>query len=364
VKGVKFDLPFNKCYIFASSKSMKLTTHNASASVRPRICVLFPGALGDFICFLPSLHVLARDAEVHLYAHSEFADLVPTGVAMRSLERTEIRKLFAAGVRDHEQAQKFFASYAVIYSWFGSQQTGFVRRLRTASRGAVKVFPFRPADARIHQIDHYLNCLNQSVVLDHRPVIELRYEGVRWRDDFWHKHAFDRRPVLTVAPGSGAREKNWPEPFFLAVADWWRDATGGAVVLLIGPVEEERGGVERLRDRCVVASGLRLSQVAALVAGSDVYLGNDSGISHLAAAVGVRTVVLFGPSDIAQWSPRGSRVTIVSRHIECSPCQSVTMKKCSHRDCLTAFYPSEVVEVLEQLPEVVTLTAKGAGIRV
>ena len=342
---------------------MKLTAHNASASVQRRICVLFPGALGDFICFLPSLQVLVQDAEVHLYACSEFADLVPTGVVVWSLERPEISKLFAADDRDDEPAQKFFASYAVIYSWLGSQQTEFVRRLHTASRGAVNVFPFRPA-ARIHQIDHYLSCLNQSVGLEHRPVIELRHEGVLWRDDFWHKHALNRRPVLTVAPGSGAREKNWPEAFFLAVADWWRDATGGVVVLLLGPVEEERGGVERLRGGCVVASGLRLSQVAALVAGSDVYLGNDSGISHLAAAVGVRTVVLFGPSDIARWGPRGRRVTIVSRHIECSPCQSATMKKCSHHGCLTALDPSEVVKLLAQLPEVVTLTPKGAGITV
>ena len=79
-------------------------------------------------------------------------------------------------------------------------------------------------------------------------------------------------------------------------------------MLPVGPVEEERGGVDRLSRHCVTVSGLRLAQLAALIAGSDLYLGNDSGVSHLAAAVSVRTVALFGPSDIEQWSPRGTRV--------------------------------------------------------
>jgi ADP-heptose:LPS heptosyltransferase len=123
---------------------------------------------------------------------------------------------------------------------------------------------------------------------------------------------------------------------------------GGVVVLLLGPVEEERGGVHELRQHCLVAGGLSLSQAAALLAASDVYLGNDSGITHLAAALGVPTVALFGPSDPRQWAPRGRQVAIVRRAIECSPCSNLTMTSCPHRACLTDLYPEKVIAIIAQ----------------
>lgn len=343
---------------------MKLTVHSRCESIRPRICVLFPGALGDFICFLPTLQILARDAEVDLLTGSEFADLAPAGVAVGSLERPEVSKLFAADVADSELLKEFFGAFAAVYSWLGSQQKQFALRLQSSSRGDVRLFPFRPVNSQTHQIDYYLSCLNHAAVPQREPLIELRHDAIRWCDDFFARHALHRRSVIALGAGSGAREKNWPEEFFLAVAEWWRETTGGAVVLMVGPAEEERGGFERLQSRCVIARGLRLSQAAALLQRCHLYLGNDSGISHLAAAAGVRTVALFGPSVIEQWAPRGNRVTIVSHNIECSPCPDWLMKSCSHRACLTALLPGEVIDVLTHLPEVVTLTRKGVGITV
>jgi ADP-heptose:LPS heptosyltransferase len=105
-----------------------------------------------------------------------------------------------------------------------------------------------------------------------------------------------------------------------------------------------------------------LGQLAALIAASDLYVGNDSGVSHLAAAVRVRTIALFGPSDIEQWAPRGTRVTIVRNPVYCSPCETSAMKNCPHRCCLTALVPDEVIQTLARLPEVLTLTRRQAGI--
>jgi ADP-heptose:LPS heptosyltransferase len=130
----------------------------------------------------------------------------------------------------------------------------------------------------------------------------------------------------------------------------------------VGPVEQERGGIERLSRHCVTISDLHLAQLAALISGSDLYLGNDSGVSHLAGAVGTRTAALFGPSDIEQWAPRGPRVTILRHRVHCAPCKISAMKNCSHRSCLTALPPDEVIERLAQLPEVLTLTRGKVGI--
>jgi ADP-heptose:LPS heptosyltransferase len=170
--------------------------------------------------------------------------------------------------------------------------------------------------------------------------------------------------VLSIAPGSGAREKNWPEEFFIAVADWWREHIGGVAMLIVGPVELARGGIDRLREHCLVASNLRLAQVTALLSRSTIYLGNDSGMSHLAAAVGVPTVALFGPSDPLQWAPRGRRVTVISRRIHCSPCAPLAMKSCQQRVCLSEISPAQVIDAMLEQPEVATLTRGGVGITV
>jgi len=342
---------------------MKTADQDSSQAIRPRVCAIFPGALGDFICFLPALQSLAMVARVDLFARSEFAALVPPGVAVHSLERAAIRMLFVDDESSSDEVGRFFDNYAAVYSWLGNGREPFVQRLHQAAPGRTQIFPFAPRRAQ-HRADYYLGCLNEIAHGDRLPRVEPTCEGAEWCEDFFARHGISRRPILAIAPGSGAREKNWPEVFFLKVAEWWRNEFGGATVAIVGPVEEERGGVERLLHACVAARGLTLVQAAALVRRSCVYLGNDSGLSHLAAATGARAVVLFGPSDPAEWAPRGERVQVLSRRIACSPCAEPVMKACSHRACLTAFDPDEVLGILARLPEVVTLTRFKPGIRV
>jgi ADP-heptose:LPS heptosyltransferase len=340
-----------RCYIFDLSMSMK----SIEPVGRSAICVIFPGALGDFICFLPVLQTLARAARVDLFARSEFAELTPEGVTVRTIETSPITALFRTELAVDEEAQRSFRGYAAVYSWFASGSREFTLRLQALTGDVARVFPFRPARVQGHQADYYLSCLNHADDAA-EPRVTIRPEALRWCEDFWVKYALHRRGVLTIAPGSGAREKNWPAESFQAVSQWWREKTGGAVLLLIGHVEQERGGIEPLRRHCIVASDLSLSQAAALLRRSDVYLGNDSGISHLAAATGVRTVALFGPSDPRQWAPRGKKAIVLWRNLDCSPCCDATMKACPHHACLTEFLPGGIIATLAHLPEVVTLT--------
>lgn len=347
--GMKFELTLLECYSFALVLSMKSLDRTVANAAFCQVCVIFPGALGDFVCFLPALQYISRCAQVDLYAHGEFAEIVPIGVTVRSVESSEISRLFVAGAHQDAELTNYFRDYAAVYSWLGSLQPEFVKQLQAVSNGRAKIFPFRPVGAIMHQADYYLRCVAAQEFSGSEPTILPRADAIAWRENFCARHSLFQRRILVVAPGSGAREKNWPEEFFLVVAEWWRERMSGVVILLLGPVEQERGGVDRLRQHCLVASGLSLSQAVALLDTSDAYLGNDSGITHLAAALGVPTVALFGPSDPRQWAPRGKRVVIVSRAIDCSPCSNVTMKGCPHCACLTELYPDEVIEVITQL---------------
>ncbi|MEK7783617.1 MAG: glycosyltransferase family 9 protein, partial [Candidatus Binatota bacterium] len=81
----------------------------------------------------------------------------------------------------------------------------------------------------------------------------------------------------------------------------------------------------------------------------DLYLGNDSGVTHLASVLGVETVALFGPTDPLQWALRGKRHTVITQNVECSPCLPPVMNSCPHRKCLTMLSPDYVIRRLEKL---------------
>ncbi len=165
----------------------------------PRVCVLFPGALGDFICFLPALHELTKSYAVDLLARSDFAAIAPRDVRVRSLERFEVSQLFIGDGACDQRVSQFFAAYAAVYSWFASQQRVFVEQLEKVSEGRAQIFPFRPDKPCVHQADYYLSCLSSRARNASQPLVDIacRWAAlVRWvlpaRRD-WRRTAADRR---------------------------------------------------------------------------------------------------------------------------------------------------------------------------
>ena len=116
-------------------------------------------------------------------------------------------------------------------------------------------------------------------------------------------------PVLAIHPGAGSRAKRWDIAGFVQVAHWWR-AGGGSVLAVVGPAEAGEppalGGTE-IRDWPLV-------DLAAVLSRAALYVGNDSGVTHLAAAVGARGAALYGPTDPGRWRPISSAfVTLRAR---------------------------------------------------
>jgi ADP-heptose:LPS heptosyltransferase len=104
---------------------------------------------------------------------------------------------------------------------------------------------------------------------------------------------------LAVHPGSGSPGKNWPLDRFAEAAR--RLSPGRPWLLVLGPAEDE----VRPPLGAVVARSWGLRALGATLAHAGLFLGNDSGVSHLAAACGTRTLALFGPTDPSQWAPVG-----------------------------------------------------------
>jgi len=315
-----------------------------SARTGAKALVIFPGALGDFVCFLPALHAVARGRVVDLYARAEYGALVPANIHAQSIERRELGRLFVAGA-DLREAEAFFGKFEIVYSWSGSGDAVFRENFACAAGSRGRLFPFRPAGARTHIIDYYLECVGAPP--GGHPTIALTRESVEWARAWLRANGLEGARLLAIAPGSGAQEKNWPRDDYREVIQYWRRSPGGKAAVVLGPAEE--GEHAFWRPHAAVARGLTLGQLAALLSMADVYLGNDSGVTHIAAAVGVKTIALFGPTDPAEWAPRGKGVEVITLQVGCSPCEHPAMKSCPHRKCLTTLRPAGVIAAVERI---------------
>lgn len=121
-------------------------------------------------------------------------------------------------------------------------------------------------------------------------------------------------PVL-IHPGSGGRDKCWPLEAFLAVGERLTEDFSARPTFVIGPVEREwwpPQTIARIEERFPIAQPTSANELARLLAGASVLLGNDSGPSHLAALMGTPTITLFGPTDPRVWRPVGDFVQVIA----------------------------------------------------
>jgi heptosyltransferase-3 len=285
------------------------------------LLALFPGALGDLLCCWPALQALRRatGAALTLAAHDAWFDALPAdAVTPLSIHRREIADLFGSDPL-HESTRSLLGGFARVESWTGHGDDAFAQRLAAASGGPAAVHPFRAFGAGEHASEYYARCVGVVPIAERLPV---RAAAAAWAETRWRQHRLGPRTVVIHA-GSGSIRKNWEGLAEVAAA--WR-ASGGQVVSLCGPAESERGAG---LPHDLEVRGERLDRIAALLARASCYLGNDSGISHLAGLVGVPTIALFGPSDPHTWRPLGDSVSVLHAPDPCRRCGPGRF--CTHR---------------------------------
>jgi heptosyltransferase III len=270
--------------------------------------VVFPGALGDFVCLVPALEqISARHARrLTLLCKGDLAALArDTGIAeAEPLEDRRASWLFS--VAPPPEADTFFGGFASIESFTGTGVPEVERNLARWQGARGRLHSFRPIEP-MHLARHFLRCLAPED--DQLEVIERMWLPLP--DEVVARHApsiaSESRPPLVVHPGSGGRAKRWCRAGFAEIARRFVERSRG-VVIVLGPAEEAEAR-EWQQPGIRVVVGLDLVAVAALLATCGAYLGNDSGVSHLAGAVGARGVAVFGPTDPHCWRPLSPRIT-------------------------------------------------------
>jgi len=279
-----------------------------------RKLILFPGSLGDFLCFLPALNVIQGSIPNEKMVLVTREELLPIarrilGVSLTSsLDNRLFAKLFVPHASITQEEADFFSSAYEIFSWFGHTRSEVKATLNRFAPGRVRSFAFFTGQEDVHASAYYLQCVGQREVCC--PSLLLGPAEKQWLDAYWKLRGWPvSSRVLVLHPGSGGKRKRWEPQGFAQVSRWWRNNGNRQVVVLLGPAEESEE--KAWKNIGTVERCLSVWQAAALLSRVDLYLGNDSGISHLAGAVGARGVTLFGPTKPQQWRPLGGALSII-----------------------------------------------------
>ncbi len=213
-----------------------------------------------------------------------------------------------------------------------------------------------PADATSHQMHRWLAMLRSTLAIEGDaglPAIDVHEpHRAKMRDWLAERRQSPDRALIAIAPAAAyGPAKEWPPHRYSALIDLLGERFGAECVLVGSPGERARGeAVARgSRHRALIAAGdTGVGELIALLSLCNGFAGNDSGSMHVAAALKIPTVAVFGSTDPRRTGPLGPKTAVIYRGIECSPCLARTCRF-GHYNCLTGIEAAEVATAIAGL---------------
>ncbi|MCD4812158.1 glycosyltransferase family 9 protein [bacterium] len=319
-------------------------------------------ALGDVLTTYPLLRALKEyypQARLSMMADDSYQDILETNPRIDALRLHPASQLRQAGQGDalRQQWQAIRAirqeKYDLYIDLYGS--------LRTALWGYLGKIPYRMGfDLRGRKYFY-----NHTIQAKYRYVVDLNLQfaqalgwekksnqlefyttpqdEVRAHEHLKRQHWNAAKPYMVVSPGGGWPLKQWGAKRFGRVAKAMADKTGCQIVLSGSQAEtlliQTCGAAADIP--VINAVGLPLRQVAAIIKGSRLFLGNDSGPKYFAEAFGVPTLICYGPTDYVNNNPQRPQNQVACFQTECRPCHSEICRMPS-RDCMNRISEDEV----------------------
>jgi ADP-heptose:LPS heptosyltransferase len=255
-----------------------------------RTLVIHLGGIGDFLLSCPAISALRASGPVELLGRRERLQVAVDGGladAAHDAGAFDLDTLFTA---PSPRLRGLLAGFDRCVAWLRPDDA-MLDALRGCGVEQAHAYPgLPPADWARHASAYYLDCLG----LDDPGPPRLSFQNGEGLPDL----------DAVIQPGSGGVQKNWPLDNFRKVADELT-RRGRRVVWCTGPAEEHMKGLQPSLP------AMPLSSLGRTLARARIYIGNDSGITHLAAAAGCRTLAIFGPTNPAVWAPRGVNVRVI-----------------------------------------------------
>jgi len=281
------------------------------SAVKPRILVIRGGAIGDFILTLPAIAALRRQfpqAHLEVLGYPHIARLALAGGLVDRVQPIEARSLagfFARGGTLEPDWMDYFSEFDLVISYLYDPDEIFKTNVCRCSVGQFLAGPHRPDETeRVHATQVYLKPLERLAIFDADAIPRLVLDARR--------SSLDK--ILALHPGSGSEAKNWPELKWADLLQQIMATTDWKILLVGGEAEGERlrrlaAGLPAARQ--AVAQALPLPELAERLRACAAFAGHDSGITHLAAAVGLPCLVLWASTLEEIWRPRGERLIIL-----------------------------------------------------
>jgi ADP-heptose:LPS heptosyltransferase len=284
-----------------------------------RILVIRGGAIGDFILTLPALKAL-RDmwpqAHMEILGYKHIAVLAENrfyAQAVRSIEYGLLARFFARNSELPAELDDYFASFDLIVSYLYDPDRIFETNLRRCGVENLICGPARIAENAGHaarQLAQPIEELGIKIV-DFAERIFPSAEDREFAREFL---ASMPQPIIAIHPGSGSHQKNWPLDNWIGLFSQDNRFVDLERLLVISG-EADKAQTDQLerhwknRDVCF-ARNLPLPRLAAVLEQA-MFIGHDSGISHLAAAAGANCILLFGPTNPDVWAPANDNVRVL-----------------------------------------------------
>jgi heptosyltransferase-2 len=299
-------------------------------SRRGKILVIRGGAIGDFILTLPAIAALRQQfpqAHLEVLGYPHIIQLAIAGGLVDQASSIEARALAGFFARNGvlpENLADYFSEFDLIISYLYDPDEIFKTNVGRCSPAQFIAGPHRPDElSPLPAAEVFLKPLERLAIFNADPVPRLRLptevkpaQTAASVSSAATNAAPSGRPVprLALHPGSGSDRKNWPENRWAELLQKIVDLTSLNLLLIGGEAEGER--LQRLTAalppaRTRVAQSLPLAELARLLARCQGFVGHDSGISHLAAALDLPAVLLWGTSAEAIWRPPSKNVTIL-----------------------------------------------------
>jgi ADP-heptose:LPS heptosyltransferase len=276
-----------------------------------RILVIRGGAIGDFILTLPAIAALQKQfpqSHIEVLGYPHIVQLAQLGGLVHAVKPIEARPLAGFFARDGQLAEElsdYFSDFDIIISYLYDPDEIFRTNVKRCTRAQFIVGAHRPDETlRVHATKVFLQPLERLAIFDADPTPRL---------DITVSQIHPRKRIA-LHPGSGSERKNWSEGNWSALISRLINETEFDLLLVGGEAEGER--LQRLTailppTRCAVAKSLSLTELAQRMKSCRAFVGHDSGITHLAAAIGLPTIALWANSVEEIWRPQGANVRVL-----------------------------------------------------
>jgi heptosyltransferase III len=319
--GVFLETTINgQASVLQSPQVAEQTTRPTWPDPAVRTLIVHDGSLGDVLLSLPCIMALGKpSAALDAVCRGDVGRLFRASGIVHgafSPDSSAFSSWYAG--RQDNACREMLGRYSRVFVFTLRRGSDLVRTIRRMVPDTQVIITVPPAGDRTHVAEFRLLQLPVALRNDGPVLLPVPPDLRRQAREVLERAGLDGQGRLIVLhPGSGGKHKCWPLERYFALAEQLAEAAGTFILFLSGPAEDSLvrrriEGFVRARTCMAPVADADLTVVAGLLARGGLFVGNDSGISHLAAAIGAPVIALFGPTDPALWAPRGPNVQVIA----------------------------------------------------